>query len=262
MIVVADVSPRHCIPKGKTPSNVRYIGALSARGKFWNGNSCGLPIDNGIILSSGHISNAIGPNDDDGSSRTGGLGAEGDTDLGKLVGNGPTLDATLLEFDVFSTNSPILAFQYVFASEEYPEWIGQYNDPMAIFASTNRVGTQWIHEPLNNIALVPCTTNVLVGVGTVNGGDAGGEPTPTNPQFYLDNHDPYYPAEAPYAMDVPVFNVQYDGMTVLLTAQTFVTANVTTRLKIGVADYAGPEGNDRIWDSSVFLKSWSVVPSQ
>ena len=59
-------------------------------------------------------------------------------------------------------------------------------------------------------------------------------------------------------MAAPAFNIQYDGMTVLLTAQAPISANVTNHVKIAIADYGGTNPNpDYFWDSAVFLKSWS-----
>ncbi|MGH7990208.1 MAG: choice-of-anchor L domain-containing protein [Limisphaerales bacterium] len=48
------------------------------------------------------------------------------------------------------------------------------------------------------------------------------------------------------------YNIQYDGTTVLLTAQTFISANVTNHVKIAIADYS----DDKL-DSAVFIKSQS-----
>jgi hypothetical protein len=130
---------------------------------------------------------------------------------------------------------------------------------MAIFISTNRVGTNWANSITNNIALVPGTTNLLVSVNTINGGcglDANNNHDfPTNAQYYVDNHDPNWLAVSLYATAAPAFNIQYDGMTVLLTAQVPITANVTNHVKIAVADYAGTT-DDSIYDSAVFLKPW------
>lgn len=193
---------------------------------------------------------AIGPNHDDHASANN--LASPDNDLDKLVaqGSGSTYNAAVPEFDFVSTNSFTLKFHYFFASEEYPEWLGGasgYNDPMAIFVSTNYDGTNWIITTNNNIALVPGTSQP-VSVNTINGGGVNvqtGYVLPSNPQYYLDNGDPTYSANA------PVFNIQYDGTTVLLTAQVQVTANVTHHIKIGIEDYGDPA-----YDSTVFVKVW------
>jgi hypothetical protein len=254
------------VPPWVTVANVTYTGALAARGVFSNGYACGLPIDSGVILSSGHITNALGTNDDTGDIAAGGinkngpsnLGEFGDDDLDDLVGDGPSADAAVLEFDIIATNSFVLQFQYVFASEEYPEFSGsQYNDPMAIFVSTNRVGTNWVIDVTNNIALLPCTASVPITVNTISGGYTnsyyGLYTAPTNAQYYADNHDPgfYQSSVPPYSVGEPVFNIEYDGMTVRLTAQTPMSANVTNHVKIGIEDYGDP-----VYDSAVFLKAW------
>jgi hypothetical protein len=242
------------VPPWVTVTNVTYAGADEARGAFAGGNGCGLPIDSGVILSTGDINNAIGPNNDIGLDSLN-LGQTNDADLDKLVGGGPTHDAAVLQFDIVSANTFTMQFQYVFASEEYPEWISAYNDPMAIFVSTNRVGTNWINSITNDIALVPDATNLPVSVNTINGGYFRNGSTiqaPTNAQYYVDNHDPSDSAMPPYAVAAPVFNIQYDGMTVLLTAQTNISANVAYHVKIAIADYG-----DQYYDSAVFIKAWS-----
>jgi hypothetical protein len=242
------------VPPCVTLTNAVYTGASAACGSFGGGNGCGLPLDSGVILATGDIANAIGPNNLSGATTP--FGIAGDADLENLVGRGHTLDAAVLEFDIVSTNDMALGFQYVFASEEYPEWIGPFNDPMAIFVSTNRVADNWINT--DNIALVP-GTSLAVSVNTINGGCAissnGGQIPPTNPQYYVDNRDPVYSAMPPYAAPAPVFNVQYDGMTVLLTAQVQIDANVTNHIKIAIADYG-----DDLYDSAVFLKAWTPCP--
>lgn len=237
------------VPPGITPLNVVYTGTNLARGVFSGGNGCGLPLDSGVLLATGDIINALGPNNQSGATTP--FGIAGDADLSQLVGGGQTSDAAVIEFDVMATNDMTLGFQYIFASEEYPEWIGAFNDPMAIFVDTNRTATNWINT--NNIALVPGTTQA-VSVNSVNGGWVGGarQILPTNPQYYADNHDPFSSAMPPYAAPAPEFNVQYDGMTVLLTCQTQILANVTNHVKIAIADYG-----DDLYDSAVFVKSWS-----
>lgn len=261
LTVKTNVTPQQMaqllVPPWVSVTNAKYTGANVACGTFAGGYGCGLPIDSGVILSTGYITNAIGPNSDDGWN--GGyygpsnLGQQGDDDLDSLVGSGGnTKDAAVLEFDIVWTNSFTLQFQYIFASEEYPEYDGNlYDDPMAIFVSTNRVGTNWINSIATDIALVPGTTNVPVAVNTINGGYAGTGAQPTNSQYYVDNGDPLKSTNA------PVFNIQYDGTTVLLTAQTLISANVTNHVKIGIADYWDP-----IYDSAVFIKPWSPCPCQ
>ena len=247
------------MPPWVTVTNADYTGAVVARGSFSNGYYCGLPIDSGVILSSGPITNAVGPNNDGGWTpfydRSADLGYSGNTHLDNLVGGTNSFDAAVLAFDIITTNSAILQFQYVFASEEYPEFSGsEFNDLMAIFVTTNRVGAQWVIGPTNNIALVPGTSDNIVAVNKIGGGSP--EHAPMNAQFYVDNHDPVAAGSAaPHAAGESVFNIEYDGMTVLLTAQFLVLANVTNHIEIGIQDYS-----EESFDSAVFLKAWSQNP--
>ena len=119
--------------------------------------------------------------------------------------------------------------------------------------STNRLGTNWDISITDDIASVPGTTNVPIAVNTINGGcvsDANGSlDLPVNPRFYVDNHDPYYSSIPPYDISAPVFNTQYDGATVRLTAQADVRSNIVHHIKIAIADYS-----DAIYDSAVFMR--------
>jgi len=262
LIVTTNVTPQQMVemlvPPWVTVTNVNYTGAAVARGIFTNGNCCGLPIAGGVILSSGYITDAAGPNDVDNKGDT--VGGPPDADLNLLVGGSDSKDAAILEFDVISTNACLLKFRYVYASEEYPEYSGSmYCDPFAIFVTTNRVETNWINTISNNIALVPVDAHIPVTVYTVNGGyeHAYEGVIPTNAPYYVDNHDPYNQAVSPYSIGEPVFNIQYDGMTVLLAAQTFIDACTTSHIKIAISDYT-----DERYDSAVFLDEWSHDNSQ
>ena len=121
---------------------------------------------------------------------------------------------------------------------------------MAIFVTTNWSGTNWIIVPTNNIALVPGTTNA-VSVSTIDGGCESPPIVESNPQFYVDNHDKTFSSLPEYSLIAPAFNVQYDGMTLKLSAQVHITASVTNHIKIGVEDY-----KDSNWDTAIFLKKW------
>jgi len=255
--VTTNVTPQQMaemlVPPWVTVTNVNYTGAAVARGIFANGNCCGLPLDGGVILSSGDITDATGPNDDDRKGQL--VGGPPDVDLNLLVGGSGSADSAIFEFDVISTNACLLKFRYVYASEEYPEYCGSaFCDPFAVFVTTNRVDTNWINTISNNIALVPVDAHVPVTVNTVNGGYEYNDVVPTNALYYVDNHDPVPDNQSvqPYSMGVPVFNIQYDGLTVLLTAQTFVEACTTSHIKIAISDYT-----DSYYDSAVFLDEWS-----
>jgi len=219
---------------GFTVSGARFTGADPAKGVFGGGLSDGLPFDAGIILSSGDVHNAAGPNDDLGGDGDTPFGTSGDDDLDTLLDllesqTDPELldtrDAAVLEFDIVSSIAT-LEFEYIFASEEYPEFLTVLkNDAVAIFVNGE------------NIAWVPGTTDVPVCVFTINGNQ--------NNSFFRGN--PFEPNE--------VFDLQYDGFTSTsahpwLTASVGVPTGVPIHIKIVIADE-----DDAVWDSAVFVKA-------
>lgn len=201
-----------------TYSNVVYTGTAASAGFFNNGNDAGLDIESGIMLSSGTLLNALGPNTNTQISAD--LGLPGDADLTALAGYA-TLDATVLEFDFVPTRS-IVYVAYIFASDEYNEWVGsQYNDVFAFFLDGI------------NIALIPSTA-IPVAINNVNNG--------SYPVYYNDNA--FWPV-APY-------DLECDGFTTRLVATKNITPNVTHHIKFAIAD-----ASDHYYDSWVFIQAAS-----
>jgi hypothetical protein len=214
---------------GVTASNITYTGASVAAGKFSGGSGI-LGLDSGVVLSSGAISNVIGPNKS--TFTTANNGTPGDTDLNALVTPNPTFDAAVLQFDFLPTSNTI-SFQYVFASEEYNEFANSsFNDVFAFFVN----GT--------NVAVLP-GTQTFVSINNVNGGNPLGT-NPHNPQFYV-NNDFQLPAIAP-------FNTEMDGLTVVLTVQAPVNAGQMNHIKLAIADT-----EDSSYDSNVFIGGGSLT---
>jgi hypothetical protein len=252
------------------PGSASFTGAEVASGFFGNGNSVGLnghvfPIDHGVIFASGSIHNAHGPNNDSGDSSAADFNyGSSDSHLNLMVGGGPTDDAAVLEFNIVSPNPVTLEFQYVFASEEYPEWLaeaGGFNDLVAIFISETFDGTEWVITPADNIATVPGTTTP-VSVNSINGGVEDSLVfnvdwvDPSNPDYYVDNADPEYDPLV-NAAEEPVFNLQYDGFTLETVEGNYIPLSAsgqlsagTYRVKIAIADY-----EDWLLDSAVFIQA-------
>jgi len=204
---------------------------------------CSLGIDSGIILTSGLIANAEGPNDNSGITGTPGGG--GDADLTALSGV-TTFDACVLEFDV-TVEFDTLKFQYSFGSDEYTTYVNtSFNDVFGFFIS----GPGIVGE--NNLAIIPGTPTPI-SINTVNPLE--------NEEYYIDNGvgcTPGWggcmedPLVAPYTTDD--YYINYDGFTVLLNAIQVVTPCETYHLKLAIAD-----GSDNILDSGVFIKSRSLT---
>ena len=222
---------------GVTISNVTYTGSLWSAGTFTGGSDI-LGFGTGIILSNGAVSNVIGPNCSTGITQSN--ATPGDTDLSNLIGQ-VTNDAAVLEFD-FVPTSPTISFQYVFASDEYQDFVFDFNDVFAFFLGPE--GSS------RDIALIP-GTNTIVSINNVNNGSTDSANLtipPVNPQFYV-NNDFQFPAVAP-------FNTEMDGMTVVLTATAQVTPGQKNHIKLAVADAI-----DTAFDSNVFIKAGSLTSS-
>jgi len=211
---------------GITISNVTFTGDNSAGGQFSGGVSEGLGIDSGVMLSSGSVANAASPNNSD--NITGSFDLPGDADLDSLVPGFTTEDATILEFDFVAT-AGTLSFQYVFASEEYNEFVNlNFNDVFGFFLNGE------------NIALIPGTTTP-VAIDNVN--------NLVNSQFYNDNDFSDF-------LGVTPFPTQADGFTVVLQAAAIVPAG-TNHIKLAIADVG-----DTNFDSWVFLAGQSFVSGE
>ena len=121
--------------------NVKYTGASKAIGQF-NATTSNVGINQGLILSTGSVldhqvsgskNGPVGPNNT--GSATTAWNTPGDASLTAIIGN-ITHDAVALEFD-FIPQGDTIKFNYVFASEEYIEFVGSpdINDVFAFFIS-------------------------------------------------------------------------------------------------------------------------------
>ena len=114
-------------------SNVAPIGNTQGIGYFSNGGSS-VNIDEGVILATGVIANAHGPNTVTNSITTNFGDSSGDQDLNILSG-GNVFDAVGIEFD-FTPTVDMIEFNYVFASDEYCDYVNtQFNDVFGFFIS-------------------------------------------------------------------------------------------------------------------------------
>jgi len=224
---------------GVTFSNIQYQGANSAIGLFEGGIDDGLGIEEGIMLSSGRISNAIGPNKCYKTTTV--YKQPGDESLDALGGS--TYDAAVLEFD-FIPKGDSLEFNYVFASEEYIEWTGsKFNDVFGFFLDGQ------------NIALIPNTTTP-VAINSVHSVPW----SKANPNLYHDNNYPFpwtikeYNEEACQPGTETPFKTEFDGFTTVLTASASVIPDKTHHLKLVVADRG-----DYSLDSAVFIQGKSFT---
>ena len=223
---------------GLTASGISYTGSPNARGSF-NGVASNIGFNSGILLTTGNLTNAVGPNNMSGAS-IGNLLA-GDPDLNMIMAPALSFDATILEFDFVATSDTI-KFNYVFGSEEYMEFVfpgGTINDGFGFFISGPGIAGPFSSGAIN-IALVP-GTSLPVTMQNLN--------LTTNAAYYFDNGNGFGTGTAPDGV-----TVQYDGFTVPLQAVAAVQCGQTYHIKLAVAD-----GGDDILDSGVFIEEGSFV---
>ena len=182
-----------------------------------------LGLESGVVLTSGRITDAIGPNTVENKSFQ--QGASGSSLLNTVTGR-TTYDACRFEFDVLPSGDS-LSFQFVFGSEEYNEWVGsQFNDVFGFFISGPGIaGDPGIGND-HNIALIP-GTSTAVAINNVNAGQNS----------------------AHYQYNAGGQELQMDGYTTGLAARSPVQACQTYHLKLIVAD-----ASDRKFDSWVFVE--------
>jgi hypothetical protein len=203
---------------GVTIQNVTYTGSNQASGIFTNGATT-VGFSDGIILSSGKAADVVGPNTS--ASTTTNLGLPGDAQLTTLAGVA-TFDASILTFEIIP-NASTVYFQYVFGSEEYPEFVGSiFNDVFAFWV--NGVNCAVVGTPAQ-----PVTIN------TINEG--------ANSSLFRVN----YPTPG-------TIDLEPDGLTTVLTCAAAVTPNVVNTVKLAIAD-----AGDHILDSWVFIKAGSFT---
>lgn len=220
--------------QGVIASNIKYTGAPVAIGSFNNGNSTNIGINSGIILSTGDISLSKGPNMFSGHGRDN--GTSGDDEL-NLINTTVTFDAAVLEFD-FIPSTDTLRVRYVFASEEYNEFVcSEYNDVFGFFISGPGI------SGVQNIAFIP-NTSTPVAINSVNNGNPVNLMCePTNPAYFIDN--------------IGGNSIEYDGFTTVLEAVSPVKACQSYHIRLAIADVS-----DHIYDSGVFLEAQSFKSAE
>jgi len=214
-------------------SNVSYSGQGEQIGTFSNGSS-NIGFSNGLIMATGGIIVAPGPNILDGASAGYGNGTP-DADLATLA-TSTLFDMANIEFDFVPTENQVI-FEFVFASEEYCEYVNtQFNDVFGFFISGPGIsGTK-------NIALIP-STNTPVSINTVNHLVNSG--LYTHNTSLLGENCNIQPAFGP-----AVLELQYDGFTKKLIAVADVVPCQTYHIKLKIADVG-----DGVWDSAVFFRA-------
>jgi hypothetical protein len=234
---------------GVTAFNIQYQGSPMQIGYFTGGNTGGvaLGIDSGIVLSTGDVMDLTQPsNINSSTSVQNANNFPADADILSIIqtnnAGGASNDAAIIEFD-FTPLGDTVKFDYLFGSEEYPEFVCSFNDGFGMFLSGPGITGPYTNNAAN-IALVPYTNPpVPVSIYNVN--------QTTGTCAWANNNDSLYVSN-PGASDFPL-----DGFTKVFTAMSPVQCGGTYHLKIALAD-----ANDHSYDSGVILKARSLVSNQ
>ncbi len=237
-----------CLGNGIQVVSIEYEGVPAAVGRFdYAAEYVGL--ERGFLMTTGHSATA-----------SGGIGVDMPSPLLASVENRSTAYYPPLE-DLTFSNEPIhdvavyrirfiptgdsIMFRYVFASEEYPEYVcSRFNDVFGFFltgpdGSGNTVTT--------NLAKVP-GTSLPVSINSVNGGELGSHPSVqftyciqpfgslNNQSLFIDNQ---------FANSYPVYN----GFTVPFLARAAVIPCQEYVMELVIADVG-----DALRDSGLFFE--------
>lgn len=215
-----------------TVSNFSVSGDTFSNGAqsygFFSYSGSDFPFSNGIVLSTSRASRTAGPNDnliDEGSTSW-----QGDFDLEQALEINGTFNATALEFDFTPLTSKI-SFDYIFASEEYQGTAPcRYSDGFAFLLKV--AGST---DEYQNLALVP-GTSTPVKVTTVHPEIEGSNGCIAQNETFFGSYNS------------SVHPINFNGQTIVMTAEANVTPGVTYHIKLVIAD----EENIR-YDSAIFL---------
>lgn len=224
---------------GILSSNITYNGNPVAAGALqhnvaqFNATGTNFPINNGLLLTTGYANIAPGPNNDM-YSDTFLLNTYADVDLYSIASD-TTTNGAILEFD-FQAISDTFSFKYIFASEEYNEFVGSsFNDVFGFFLSGPGINGSFTNNGIN-LATLPSTNSIsnIVSINNVNNN--------TNNNYYTDNEQSQAYGNA----------IQYDGTTILMSTGAKLQCGQTYHIKLCISN-VGDQG----FGSAVFIKSKS-----
>jgi len=217
-------------------ANITFAGNRTQIGRFdRESDNPSFPLESGIIISTGNVLDAEGPNDQ--GDTTTEFTDTGDADLQSLAGY-DTNDRAILTFNFVPDGDTV----------EFPEWAcSQYNDVFGFFVSGPGISGPFSNNAIN-VALLPDSTPVAINDIHVGGWNQNAGENSHNPATCPDINASYY-------VNIPAgaTTTQFDGRTTVLTARLEnLTPCATYSIKIAIGDTS-----DRKYDSAVFLEAKS-----
>lgn len=207
---------------GVVVNSASYTGDNNSKAIYSNGQLAPgvVPSNTGVILSTGRVTDFTQSNGDPNrnvGTSTDTSGPNNNAQFNTLAGSS-TFDAAWLDV-TFTPTGNMMTMRFVFASEEYPEYINSnFNDVVGV----------WI-----NGQSVPMVVNGgTASVNNINGG--------TQQNLFVDN-------------TTDAYNTEMDGFTVTLSLSIPVNAGVQNTIRIGIADVG-----DAGWDSNLLIAGDSL----
>ncbi len=245
---------------------------------YFNKGCSDFPFEEGVVLGSGGIPNILGQFSENAWSEASVSGSGPNEQLLATIatGNNPTNsvnDVSAIDFE-FSSFEPEVAFNYIFASYEYPSFVCSFADVFAFIISGpydeegNFIGgdfedgTPGVYqdEYLYNHNANPNDDLLASNLGGLNIAtvpDEIGNPVPTtptnihnNPSCGIGGLGEFYLPE--FYSNQPSDYHNMGGETVALTAHAEVIPCTTYKMKLLIGDW-----NDTIMDSFVFIEGGS-----
>lgn len=211
---------------GVKVTKATYSGDEDSSGIFSGGDKTSpgfAPSETGVILSTGKavdVTNSSGEANQNTNTSTNTAGVDNDADFNVAAGQN-TFDAAFIEAEFIPTGDT-LTVQFVFGSEEYPEFVfSGFNDTIGVFVNGEAI-------------------EISVGAGQTS---VDAVNSTNNSNLFVDNQN-------------DEFNTEMDGFTVTLTLTATVKPGETNTLKIGVAD-----AGDSVFDSNLLIAANSVQTS-
>ena len=203
---------------GVTVVNASYTGDNLSSATYSNGLATApgvVPGDTGVILSTGYardFTNSFGQSNQSTGTSTNTTGQNGNSQFNQAAG-AFTYDASYLTVDFIPTGN-VMTMQFVFASEEYPEYTnGIYQDFVGVWVNGAQV-------------------DLAIGDGDVDPSNLNNS---NNQSLFIDNTQDQ-------------FNTEMDGFTVTMTLKMTVVPGQVNTFRIGIADV-----NDSSYDSTVLI---------
>ncbi len=208
---------------GVTVVSASYTGDSRSSAIYSDGDSIApgaTPGDTGVILSTGRadrFTNSSGDANQSNSTTSSSNGPNNNAQFNAAAG-ARTYDASYLDVTFVPVNG-VMTMQFVFASEEYPEFTSSvYQDFVGV----------WVNGTFVDLA---------VGNGDT---DPGNINTTTNQNLYIDNTN-------------DAVNTEMDGLTITMTLTMVVNPGVENTIRIGIADVS-----DSSYDSNLLIAGNSV----